>query len=242
MNPYIASFNIFIFLIIGCLLFIKTYFVFDYLFYDNEEYIAIYLILNFLYYIILLLKQNTLIKFANIISSVLFIGGMFSIFSFEDKGMVSFLYSAVAILISLLFSFFIFMLLENKFKTNKIEDFLKISPKNRILKFFIIFGFLNLVKMPGLPLFTSFLIGLLMIFSTDYDGFILNLMPYVLIFGTFLVSIYVLNLLYKILIEPQAPISYDSVLSRHQVLVLFICAIAVIICGIYPQYFFDGNF
>ena len=236
-NCLISTINTTAGFFIGNTLLLKIFPEFDYIFYDLEDYIGLYLILNLIWFILLSFKDKSLVKFAHYALNVFIITNLFTLFSFEEKDISIFIYGLITIILSFAFLFIVLNIITDKFKTDKIDELPKISSKNKLLKFFIIISTLNLVKIPFFGLFSSTLITLISIFSIEYDGIILNIIPYILVFGGFLITISTLNIFYKILIEPQQ-INKDSLLCNHQILCLSMLLVAIIITGIYPQNFF----
>ena len=241
-NPLISNINIITNFTIGNILLYKTFIAFDYLFYNLEQYIIIFLLINFIWFIILSFRQDSLIKIFNSTLPVFIIINIFALFSFEEKGIQAYLYSTITTLISYLFLLTIFAILINKFKSDRIEDIYKIPSKSKILKLFIILTLLNLIKIPPLALFTSNLFNFIMIFSVGYDEIIMQIIPYILVFGSFAISVCALNIFNKVLIEPQNTLKNEIKLANHQTITALILTIAIIILGIYPQYFFNGSF
>ncbi len=241
-NPLIETQKTLTSFIVGNIILYKTFITFDYLFYDFEKYITIYLIINFIWFTFLSCRQDNLIKIINSILPVYSIINIFTIFSFEQKGIYTFIYGVVSILASFLLIFIVFSILTNKFKSDKIEDLQKISPKNRILKFFIIISILNLAKAPPFALFSSNLFSLIMIFSINYNEPVMELMPYILITGTLMISIFILNIFYKILIEPQSIPKNETKLAKHQIIAISLIIIIITLIGICPSIFYQGGF
>ena len=238
-NSFISSLSLVSFYAITSYFLIKIVQVFDFLFYDYEDYISLFLILNFIYFTIISFKQNDLIKFLYSFTPAYFAMSVFSIFSFEEKGLITFLYSSVTYLIVLSFVLAVFLLVEKFFKSKEDDEFNKIAG---LLKYFSIFAFLVLLKAPLTPLFSSGLLNLTAIFSTDYEGIILNVSAYIILFNMFLMALSVLNLFYRTLIEPQIQTGAEVKISKHQLLTLIISALGVVLVGVCPQYFFNVTF
>ena len=241
-NPIIATSNTLTSFILGNIILYKTFLIFDYLFYNFEQYLTLYLIINFVWFTTLSFNQKNLIQITNSTLPIFLIINIFTLFSFEEKGILAYTYSTISTLISFLLLFIVFAILINKSKSGDMENLYKISPKNRILKFFLIIAILNLIKTPPLTLFTSCLINLVMIFSIDYDEILTEITPYILTIGSFLISVCALNIFYKILIEPQNTPKNETKLANHQIITLSLIITVIIIIGIYPQYFFNGSF
>ena len=240
-NNHISTINILTFNIIANALLIKIYFVFDYLFYDYEDFIAAYLILNLVWFAIISLKQRTLINYAFSSFLVFITTNIFTLFSFEDEGVLAFLYGAIAIILSYTLVFLTLNLISYKFKTNEIAQLPKISSKNKLIKFFSIFAIMNIAKVPTLALFSATLINFIIIFSIDYDGTVLNFAPYICVITCFIITLSALNMFYRILIEPQKSYKNETELSNHQIITLIVLSAAIILAGIFPQSFFNGG-
>ena len=78
-----------------------------------------------------------------------------------------------------------------------------------------------------------------MIFSTDYEGIILNIIPSMLIIGVFILALAVYGVIYKILIEPPEKARTQTTLSSHQIFVLAILTFVLIILSFCPDYIFN---
>ena len=76
----------------------------------------------------------------------------------------------------------------------------------------------------------------MMIFSTDFDETILNLTPYCLIGGVFILTLVAIGILYKVLIEPSTTSKMQISLCNHQILVCVILTFVIILLGICPEF------
>ena len=237
-NPFVYSLCFVSFLILGCSLFLKTYINFDYLFYQFQDEIGIFLLLNFAFFVVMSLRQKNLFKFLTNVFSAVVVVVFFSIFSFESECNNAFLYSIFALCLSYCLSAFVFMILIDKFKTDELDEFKKIQDKTRISQFFITISLLNMASIPLLSFFGFELICFMIIFSTEYKGIILNIVPYCLALGVFLISLSSFGVLYKILIEPVQKVNIKFAFCNHQIIVCAILVFALIILGIYPEYIF----
>ena len=217
------------FLLLGSCLLLKFYSIFDYLFFQFQDRLAIYLLINFIIYIILIFRQKSLIRFLTTIFCSCFIIGIFPLFAFEDECTNIFLYYSMITCASYCLSAFVFMILANKFKTDSIDEFKKIEDKTKISQFFIFISMLNIAFVPLLPMFSVQMISLMLMFSTDFKGDILNIISYILLFGIFAISLAGLNVLYKILIEPVEKCEAKVMMSKHQVLVCSLLLFVLII-------------
>lgn len=238
LNPFIFALNFSSSLIIGSSLFIKTYTNFDYLFYQFQDEIAIFLIINFAIFIILALRQKNLFKFLTNAFCAIIIIILFSIFSFEQECINAFLYSIFALCISYCLSAIVFMIIIDKFKTDNLDDFKKIDDKTKFSQLFITFSLLNIAGVPLLSIFGFELICFMLIFSTDYESLILNFIPYCLILGALILSLTSFGILYKILIEPVEKIKTQITYSNHQIIVCTILIFIIFVLGVYPEYIF----
>lgn len=237
-NPLIYSMNFVSFLILGCSLFLKTYSNFDYLLYQFQDEIAIFLLINFLFFTALSLKQKNLFKFLTNIYRASTIIIFFSVFSFAKECLAIFLFSIFALCLSYCLSAFVFMILIDKFKTDNLDEFKKIQDDTKLSQLFIVTSLLNSACVPIFSFFSFELICFMIIFSIEYEGIILNIAPYCLAFGAFIISASSFKMLYKILIEPIQKMDSKFSFCNHQILVCTILLLAVIILGIYPEYIF----
>ena len=238
-SPFIFSINSIISIILGSFFLIKTYLIFDYVIYQHQDFIAIYLLINFIYFLLLSFRQDNFIKFLICAGNVVLLNGFFLIFSFEDETFVAFVYYLLIYIASMSFSYFVFTVLSNKFKTNQIEEIKKYTSISSLVKFFIFTSLINFARIPLLPLFTSGTICFLVIFSTSYENIILNIAPYILIFGVLILSLNSFNIIYKILIEPTEKSKSLITFSRHQIMPILILVFLLILLGLFPQYIFE---
>jgi len=238
-NLLVVLLNKIIFLTLGIVLFVKVFCVFNYLFYKYQELISIFLLLNFIYFVILSYREDYLFKFFINIIPVILISGMFSVFSFENNGLISFIFYAICSILSILLCGFIFTLIKNKFKTDKIDELKRITQKARNAKFFVIFSLLNIAKVPLTSMFGAFLISFVLIFSTTYTSPLLNIMPYCLFLGNFILSLNLLNIIYKILIEPQEYSKEELTLSNHQLLPMVVLVFVLVLMVFSSQLIFN---
>ena len=223
----ITIINITASILIGLSVLGKIYSSFDYLIYHYQEFIAFYFIFNFIYYLILSLQIKSLLGF--LINSLIpnIIIGLFSLFMFNNEGISQCIYYILSLTVSYLLLGFIFIILINKFKTDFIDDFKKITQKS--LKFIFLFSFLNLARTPFLLMFSSTFTIFTSIFALDYDGFILNISTYILIFGLFLIILSLLNLTYKILIEPNKNPNFKLFMSKSSAFCCYILIFLTIV-------------
>ena len=173
----------------------------------------------------------------NIVSFGLVIG-LISVFSFEKECFGTFAYFTLILCVSYVFCAMLFVVLSNKFKTDKFDELKRMNDSSKMFQFFTTISLLNIAGVPLLSFFSAELICFMMIFGTDYDGVVLNIAPYILIVGAFLVSACVFNVLYKILIEPPEKSVQQTLLSSHQVVVFAILTIAIMVMSFCPDYVF----
>jgi NADH:ubiquinone oxidoreductase subunit 4 (subunit M) len=130
------------------------------------------------------------------------------------------------------------MALADKFQTDDFNEITKITDKTKLSKFFVLFSMLNFSSTPMLAIFSSQLICFAMIFATDYDNIILNIIPFCLVFGAFLLCLATLGTLYKLLIAPIQEGKQIS-LCNHQIAVCIILAFIILLFGIFPDGIFN---
>lgn len=234
-NSFVFALNSIINLILACVLFVKCYVNFDYLFYQYQDEIVIFLIINLLIYTFLTLKQRRLFKFLTSIFIINSIVAIFSTFSFAPESIANFIYFALVLSLSYSLCAFVFMILKNKFKTDDIDEFKKIEDKTRLTQTFVSLALLNIAPIPLTPLFGAVSIGFLMIFSTEYEGEILNIVPYCLIIALFLTSLAVFGILHKIMAEPVQKAKKIIAFSNHQVVVCFTLVLVLFFFAIFMQ-------
>ena len=236
-NIFITIINTISSILISLILIFKIYISLDYLFYHYQEYIALYLIFNFIYYSILSFKTNSVLNF--FINSIIpnTIIGLFGLFIFNPEGMSQAIYYILSVITSYLLLGFIFMILINKFKTDLINNFKKITQKS--LKLVFLFSCLNLIRAPFLLMFSATFATLSSIYSFDWEGNILNISAYILIFGLFIIILSTLNLTYNILIEPNEKSTFRVSLSKSSGFCCYILIFATIVMTIGYQNIFN---
>ena len=204
-----------------------------------QDEIALFLLVNFVIFVVLSVKQNNIFKFLVNIFSANVIIGLFSVFAFEQECFRIFAYFTFVICVAYATSVFALMILSEKFKTDKFDELKRINDKSRLFQFFITVSLLNIASVPVLSFFGAELICFMMIFATDYDGVVLNIAPYVLIIGAFALSAGVFNALYRILIEPPEKSINLTSLSVHQIMVFGLLMFLIIILSFCPNYIFN---
>lgn len=234
---YSVSINIFVQFVAGVSLLFKVYQSFDYLFYQFQNEITLVLLFVMLYNTIISFKQNNILLNLNSIFTVNIFVGLFSVFAFSKIGSSFAFYYFVVLIVSYLPILFVFSYLEDKFNSKVIEDFKKINDKTKNIQMYLLFFLLNFAKMPISSTFLSFLILFLTINSIEYDNIFLKSMPYVFLVCMILVGICVLNLVYKILIEPTEGDTNKHFLLKHQKIVLI-----VFVVFLYILFFASQNF
>jgi len=130
------------------------------------------------------------------------------------------------------------MVLEQKFKTDNIEEFKKIADKTKLSQFFIVASLLCLAPTPLLALFSAKSISFLVIFSTEYEGIILNIIPYCLIIGEALISLSIFTILHKIIIEPIQKAQNSTLFCNHQAMVCWILFLTLVLFSFLAQNIF----
>lgn len=237
-NPFVFSLSSIAFLSLGASLFLKIYSNFDYLFYQFQDEIAFFLLINFIAFVVLSLNKKNVYKFLTSVYCAGLAFVLFSIFSFEKDCSGIFLYSIIALSLSYCLSAFVFMILVNKFDTYDIGDFKKIEDKTKLSQLFVTISLLNTASVPLLPIFGFELICFMIIFSTEYESALLNIVPYCLIFGVLILSLVSFGILYKILVEPIQKANIQVIFCNHQILVCILLVFALIILGVCPEYIF----
>lgn len=237
-NPLVYYMQGFSFLIVGCFLFTKIYLNFNFLFYQTQDIIALFLLFNFILFLFLSFRQNNMFKFLNNFFTANIIIGLFSVFSFEKECFRTFAYFVFVLIISYVFSSLVLIVLNQKFQTDKFDELKRINDKSRLFQFFIATSMLNIALAPTLAFFSAELICFMMIFSTDYEGSILNFVPIILIIGAFILALSAYEVIYKILIEPPEKSIKLTALSNHQILIFVILTFALIILSFVPDYIF----
>lgn len=228
-NPFIFSLNSITAYILGCYLFLRCYLNFDYLFYQYQDEIALFLLVNFVIFVLLVMRQKNLFRFLTSIGAINAIVVIFSVFSFEAHCSCNFVYYSIAYTVAYCLCAFVFAILKDKFKTDDVDEFRKISETTKTAGFFIVISLLNIVPVPFMALFGAQALSFMMIFSTDYEGIVLNIAPYCLFFGSIIVSLTVFGMIHKIIALPPSKDDIKIVLCNHQMLVCSLLAILSIL-------------
>ncbi len=235
-KPFINFFNTVTCLILGSYLLIKIHSIFDYVFYQCQNYIALYLILNLFWFCVLILKQDKVVKFLNesiIISSII---SIFPLFSFEQKGSAVFIFSVFSLVISYVFLGFVMLSLCKKFRSDNFSGFKRIDDKNKVDKFITSLALFNVACTPTLAMFSSFITIFLVVFSYDYDTVLLNISPYCLLLAAFGLVYCFFNVIGKIFVEPQE-IFKKPLYSNHQMFVFLMLIFVILTLGLlFPQF------
>ncbi len=234
-NPLIQNISVLSCMIAGSIFTIKLYSVFAYLFYDFQEIISLYLIINLVYFIILSFRQDSLIKFINSVIPAFISISLFNILIFKENGAVIYLYSMLVNIFTYCFTGFVFNVLIQKIKTDNPCELKKISNKNKILKLFVITSLLNTMGIPLFCIFSSRFLTFTNIFSVDFETMFMSIIPAVLIIGCFVLALNVLNILYKILVAPVEISGSEDYLCKNQIVVLTLLLFATLITGLFAR-------
>ncbi len=236
--PFVQGLNTTISLILGSFLLIKTYVIFDYLYYQYQNYIGLYLLFNFIYFVITNIYQKKLIDFVNSSLSANLILFLFLLFSFEDTGFAMLIYSLVVLILSYSFVYFIISIISNRFNIETFDEMKKIDNKDKPGKFFIAFSLLNISKVPVFPMFVAMVNGFLVIFSYDFESPVLNLGVWLVVLGAFILSLSSLFALLKTLVQPIKK-GKKSLFCFHQIAVFWILTLILLFLGLFPNFSFD---
>lgn len=220
-NLFVTITNSIIAFVLGCTLFIKCYSNFDYLFYQYQDEISIFLIFNFIINTFLILSQKKIFNFLNSAIIINLIIMFFTTFSFTKESTAVFISGSIILLVSFCFTSLMFTFLEDKFKTDNIENFKRINDKSKITQFLLFLSLLNFAPIPLTALFYVIGTNFLMLFSTKYESEILTYIPYILIFGYLLYSISIYAFAHKTIIEPTEKTKNPITLHAHQKMVCF---------------------
>lgn len=249
-NPFIYTCTMLTSSAAGGFLTLKIYSVFVNLFFEFQEFIFFFMLINFLWFIVLSCRQDSLTKFANCLIPACNIIAIVNLFSFKEYGVVSYTYSIAVNILSYCFLCLSFIVLSQKLNTDNIDELKKINPKNKILLFFIIFSILNFAGIPFFGIFSSRFLTFVNLFSSDLEGIFMNIMPYTAVVGSYILTFCLLNILYGIVIAPVQTKKNQDYLCKNQVAVLFLLLFVALvtgvfafdICGLFNQIFMLGDF
>ncbi len=228
-------------LFLGLSLFLKTFSVFEYLFYDFQIYIILFILINFVFYCVLSTRKDYLSKISKDFIPCYISLGLFSVFSFNQENLGIFSYMILALIASYCFISFCFLILKEKFGVDNLSEINKISEKSSRYKFFLGLALLNLIKLPSLALFSACLICLISAFTIEFENEFLNLVPYLLILGILYTSLSSCGLINKILIEPTNQ-KTDILLSRSENICFSLILFIVILISFSFQYLIKNIF
>ena len=214
---------------------IKTFILFNYYFFKFQSLIAIYLIINILYFVLMQFRAKGIIEFLNYTLPINITIGIFALFLYSESGLISFIYYSLGLILTYSAGFFISDIIERKMGSNIFISLKKISHNDRLIRFFIFIIFLNIAKIPPFVSFFAGMYSILNIFLIDFAGKIMTFVPYILFFCLFALSLNSFSVLYKILIEPVKPMA-SFLLSQRQKTVLLIICFAIFISGVGVEY------
>lgn len=204
LNPMILVVGLFYNLLCAIILNLKIHTAFIDQLSEYRGEILLILFINFIYYTLLTLRQDNVLKFLsnNLLTNSLILFLTLYIIGTESFDILE--YSFIVLLFAFVFLALILISLVQKFKSAKLEDFLNIKDSSKPVFAMTALSFLTFAKIPLLALFKPMLMCLLLIFSINFDSNLINNCIYIVIFGIFLNSIANLNILQKILFEPIA--------------------------------------
>lgn len=234
-NNFISSFVLILSLFMGNVLLVKLIPGFYEIFYQYRDIICACFIFNFIYYIILSIKENNLIRFFgyNLCSFVNI--SLIALLTFSKNSLNIALSYFFALILSFVFAFFVSIVLENKMKVGNIDEFKKLKKEDKKIKLLILFSFLNVSNIPLLALFAPLLTCLVLIFSTEFDLGILKYSICILIMGCIILGCNILNILNKILIQPVGFVENKIKISKIQTFVFLILVLMVVLFGFMPN-------
>ncbi|MBR2068579.1 MAG: hypothetical protein IJ877_02335 [Candidatus Gastranaerophilales bacterium] len=234
-NSHIFGFSTIIYLIVGCDLLIKTFILFNYYFYKSQSIIALYLILNLVYFVLSQFKSKGLNEFLKLSLCANIIIGIFGLFLYNESGFISFIYYSISLILTYAAGFLLSDIIEKKMHSDKFSMLKKITHNDRLIKFFIFIIFLNIAHIPPCVAFCASIYTFLNIFLIDMQGLIMTFAPYILFAAMFLLSLNALNVISKILIEPIRPLK-SFMISQRQKFILSVISFALLISGLGIQY------
>jgi len=164
--------------------------------------ILLILFINFVYYALLSLRQDNVLKFLASNLNVNLLAIILSLVIIGKDVFSIIVYGFIVLLISFVLMGLIIISLVQKFKSSKIEDFLNIKYASKPVFTIAIISFLTFAKIPLLALFKPILMCLLLLFSADFDSGIVNGCLYLIVAGLFINSLANLNILQRILFDP----------------------------------------
>jgi formate hydrogenlyase subunit 3/multisubunit Na+/H+ antiporter MnhD subunit len=222
-NTYIFSYNRILYFIIGCYLSIKVFPLFNYFFDKSQNIIMCYLLFNLIYFSFLQIKSKNMIEFLKLTMPANAIIGFFSLFSYSEVGVVSFIYYSIGLILTYLGCFILSDIIKKAIGTDNFDSLKKISYGNKLIILFTFVVFLNLAKIPPFVGFFSGVYSTLNLFLIDTSGFIMTCAPYVTVFSSLLISINSLNVLTRVTTEPIEEIKSFPFDLKQKSSLLVIC-------------------
>ncbi|MBQ8475560.1 hypothetical protein IJ531_00700 [bacterium] len=234
-NSHILGFNTMLYFVLGCNLLIKMFSIFSYYFYKNQSIIALYLLLNAVYFAIRQFKSKSIIEFLKLTLPLNIIISIFALFTYSQTGFISLIYSMIALILSYGAGFILSDLIEKKMGTAEFSSLKKIGHNDRLIRFFIFVIFLNIAHaLPCAGLFSA-AFSFLNIFLTESSGLIMTFAPYILFMCAFLLTLEAINVISKTLVEPIKPMG-SFLLSFRQRFILYILTFSLFICSFSIEY------
>lgn len=221
---------------IALILFLKFYPVFQDLFLEYETFLTGYLILNLVWYILILFKTQNAFKIVANSLALHFSYALIVIFSPSELS-ADFIYFAFILILSYLLISLILTVLCNHFKTRSITDFKTIGDKTRIVQIYTILSFLNIAKVAPFGLFVPNIILCVNLFSIPFED-INTIIPYLMVFALLIYAIFIINIICKLNINIQND-AIDFQFKKSEFLILTLLIFTIIGFCLCPQYFFN---
>jgi len=237
-NSLILSLNVLIFLLLGSFLLEKTYIAFNVQFIQDFKILAIYFIVNILYFSFLFFGQKNFIKALISIIPLSLFSGIFILFSNEYSMLASCIVYFIAVMLSFSFAIFVFLIIEDKLNTNRFE-FLEKIKNDIVLKYSVVLSLIITAKVPPFILFSSLIICLLSLFSLTLNNLVMKISVFFIIFSILIVVFACIDLIYKILIKPELKIKQISKISKMQFFVLFLIFLFILLFSLCPNFIFE---
>ncbi len=220
---------------IGSLFLIKLFLLFNYEIYNNQSLIIIFLLFNMMYFTIIQFKSKSIKDFLRLIMSTDIIISIFTLFLYDENGLISYIYYSMVIIITYGGGYLLCDLLE-KNMGNVDFDKLKKMPKNNLAIVLLIFTiFMNIAKLPLFAGFFAFTQGIFNILNISSSGKIVAISPYILIVCAFLTSFNTIKVISRVLIKPLKPLKY-FIFHRRQAFALSVICVILLLYGIGIQY------
>ena len=239
-NNFLISLNLLPILLLGGYYFLLIFQNFDFLFYKFQNYIVLFLALNMLYSALLSFRKDNVFKTSLFLlcSNLPFL--IFILFSFEEGSVEIFSYSFIGLIFSYFLLFLVLLFQEKKLSSLDFSSLSRGLSDNKKIQILTLYSILNISFAPCFSLFYSFVLLNSIVFTSHFEGEVLNSCAWVAFFSIFLISISIFSLIGKIFIEPTKISKIKVEFPLHQRVCLYILVFLNILFSFFGAYLING--